>query len=102
MSRSNTTEAALEACIERFLTGGVSDSSDLANRVDGPVPDYGGKGYLRGRSTDYNTEFAIDEAKFWEFLEATQADELAKLHYKPDWKRQVLERLHRKLKKGRR
>ncbi len=25
---------------------------------------------------------------------------MAKLHYKPNWKRQILERLHRKLKKG--
>jgi type I restriction enzyme R subunit len=54
---------------------------------------------VRGTSSDYNAEFAIDEAKFWQFLETTQPDELAKLHYKPDWKRQILECLHRKLKK---
>jgi|GEM_PF-6224536 len=40
-------------------------------------------GYVRGKGSDYNAEFAIDEAKFWEFLGATQAAELAKLHYKP-------------------
>jgi type I restriction enzyme R subunit len=41
----------------------------------------------------------VDEVMLWQFLESTQAKELAKLHHKPDWKRQVLERLHRKLKK---
>lgn len=35
----------------------------------------------------------------WQFLEGTRAKELAKLHHQPDWKRQVLERLLRKLKK---
>jgi type I restriction enzyme, R subunit len=99
---TNTKESALEACIERHLTGGVS-----AMPVSGiPIGDdeeayqtSKGAGYQRGRSTDFNREFAIDEAKFWQFLEATQPGELAKLHDKPDWKRQVLERLHRKLKK---
>lgn len=62
-------------------------------------PYYGGKGYLRGNASDFNAEYAIDEAKFWLFLESTQPAELAKLHHKPDWKRQVIERLHRKLKK---
>ena len=37
--------------------------------------------YLRGKASDYNAEFALDEAKFWQFLEATQADELAKLRH---------------------
>ncbi len=98
MSPSNTTEAALEACIERHLTGGVTTVGPV-EAVEGPATDYGGKGYLRGKTADFNTEFAIDEAKFWQFLESTQADELTKLHYKADWKRQILERLHRKLKK---
>lgn len=110
---TDTTEKALEACIERHLTGGVS-------ALDGKVADAGGgnyegkpngdrggaaalppahAGYRRGLRGDFNREFAIDEAMFWEFLESTQAAELAKLQHKPDWKRQVLERLHRKLKK---
>lgn len=102
MKHSKTNEAALEACIERHLTG---DVSAMASPGDPPQDDVAvyqtskGAGFLRGKSIDFNTEFAIDEAKFWQFLESTQAAELAKLHYKPDWKRQVLERLHRKLKK---
>ncbi len=87
---TNTTEKALEACIERYLTGGVIDTPVKEGVMQEPTPDYGGKGYSRGRASDFNSEFAIDEAKFWQFLESTQAAELAKLHYKPDWKRQIL------------
>lgn len=103
MTPSKTNEAALEACIERHLTGGTSGAAIPGKAgVELPEPVYQsgrGAGYLRGRSSDFNAEFAIDEAKFWQFLEATQPAELAKLHHKADWKRQVLERLHRKLKK---
>ncbi len=99
---TDTTEAALEACIERFLTGGVSTPTSNDGKVqEAPATYQAGKGvgYLRGQSSDFNAEFALDEAKFWQFLEATQADELAKLTYKPDYQRQIRERLHRKLKK---
>jgi type I restriction enzyme, R subunit len=99
---SQTNESALEACIERHLTGGVSVMSSPGDPIsddDGLYQTSKGVGFLRGKSTDFKPEFAIDEAKFWQFLESTQAAELAKLHYKPDWKRQILERLHRKLKK---
>lgn len=94
MSVSKTNEASLEACIERHLTGGVSAMPIPGAALGDDVTPYQtskGAGYLRGKSTDFNTEFAIDEAKFWQFLEATQPAELAKLHYKADWKRQVLE-----------
>lgn len=97
---TNTKEAALEACIERHLTGGTGDAPDPGPAVVQTTPtEYASKGYARGKAADFNAEFAIDEAKFWQFLESTQGDELAKLLYKPDWKRQILERLHRKLKK---
>lgn len=82
---SQTTEAALEACIERHLTGGESVMPPPGGPMSDDVGVYQtskGAGYLRGKSTDFNTEFAIDEAKFWQFLEPTQATELAKLHYK--------------------
>ncbi|MDP0490938.1 MAG: DEAD/DEAH box helicase family protein [Verrucomicrobiota bacterium JB023] len=94
---SDTTEQALEACIENHLLG--TPVGPEAATMGEEVSYYGGKGYLRGEAKDFNAEFALDEAKFWQFLEATQADELAKLTYKPDYKRQVVERLHRKLKK---
>lgn len=95
---SKTNEQALEACIERHLTGGVTEVAPVGKMRE-RTPDYGGNRFRRGEASDFNAEFAIDDAKFWQFLEATQTKELAKLHYKPDWKRQILERLHRKLKK---
>lgn len=95
---SQTNEAALEACIERALTGGVSVPAK-DGVLQEPESDYGGNGWRRGKPSDFNAEFAVDEAMLWQFLESTQAKELEKLHHKPDWKRQVLERLHRKLKK---
>ena len=98
---TDTTEAALEACIEHFLTGGVSKpaSNEGMFHEDTTYQAGIGIGYLRGKPSDFNAEFALDESKFWQFLESTQTDELAKLHYKPDYRRQILERLHRKLKK---
>ena len=105
---TDTTEAALEACIERFLTGGVSTPSSNDRKVQSrgrgtaTYQASKGVGYLGVQPSDFNAEFALDEAKFWQFLEATQADELAKLTYKPDYRRQILERLHRKLASFRR
>ncbi len=83
---SQTTEAALEACIERALTGGVTVTAKEAVLQE-PTPDYGGNGWKRGKPGDFNAEFAVDEAMLWQFLESTQAKELAKLHHKPNWKR---------------
>jgi type I restriction enzyme, R subunit len=75
---SKTNEAALESHIEKAL---------LAD------------GYVSSNPNDFNTEFAVDEAKFWQFLEATQKAELDKLRDRPSWQRMVLERLDRKIKK---
>ncbi|MFM2168745.1 MAG: hypothetical protein RIS79_3116 [Verrucomicrobiota bacterium] len=93
---SQTTEVALEACIERALTGGMTVADAVRQE---PTQDHSGNGWKRGKPGDFNAEFAVDEAMLWQFLEDTQAKELEKLRHKLDWKRQVLERLHRKLKK---
>ena len=78
---TNTKESALEACIERHLTGGTTENVPSGYLAAGSevYQTSKGAGYLRGKSTDFNTEFAIDEAKFWQFLESTQAAELAKV-----------------------
>lgn len=78
LQKSQTNEAALEAHIEKSLWA---------------------DGYVRSDSKDYNTEFAVDAEKLWQFLEATQPEELDKLRSSHEWKRQVLERLNRKIKK---
>lgn len=103
MSPSNTSERALEESIEKFLSGAISDTGipKGLEAVAAAQSDYGSKGagYVRGRTQDFNAEYALDEEKLWEFLEKTQSEELGKLHYKPDWKKQIIERLHRKLRK---
>ena len=75
---SDTTEKALENLIERSLIAGGYESSD---------------------NKDYNPEFALDEKKFWQFLENSQKSELDKLADRNDYKRLIIERLNRKIKK---
>lgn len=75
---SQTNEAALETAIETHLTAG---------------------GYLVGAPADFNAKYALDETRFWHFLETTQADELTKLQRQSDWKLRILERLNRLVKK---
>ena len=75
---SQTNEAALETHIENALAK---------------------DGYCIGNPADFDREFAIDREIFWQFLEATQPKELAKLKDRPNWQRLLLERLNKKIKK---
>ena len=75
---SQTNEAALETHIENALAK---------------------DGYCIGNPADFDKEFAIDGTLFWQFLEATQPKELAKLKDRPNWQRLLLERLNKKIKK---
>ncbi|MEN6079627.1 type I restriction endonuclease subunit R [Chromobacterium piscinae] len=75
---SQTNEAALETHIENALAK---------------------DGYCIGNPADFDREFAIDGKLFWQFLEATQPWELAKLKDRPNWQRLLLERLNKKIKK---
>ena len=112
---SKTNEKALEATIEKSLTGicleelkeqnisarAINEKGDyrLRNNVGNNV----GNGYYIGLPEDFNTKFAIDEFRFWDFLQTTQKDELAKLQkqneWQSDWKLKILERLDRMIKK---
>ena len=101
--RSQTNEAALEAAIEKRLTGTCVEElreqgipGDVAERA---ALYRAGNGYYIGSPSDFNAQFAIDEHRFWHFLETTQAEELAKLQKQPDWKLKILERLDRMVKK---
>jgi type I restriction enzyme R subunit len=98
---TQTNEQALEACIEKALTGtcrerlrvdglGVSEANDRFR---------GGHLYWLGESGDFDREFAVDRRHFWRFLETTQADELSKITDRPQWKRLILERLNCKIQK---
>ena len=104
---SQTNEQALEASIERALTGisreelqaqaGTTDKIALEMAVQYRTET--GHGYQLGWSSDFDREFAIDKDKFWRFLESTQPQQLAKLQDRPNWQRLVLEMLNKRIKK---
>lgn len=103
MSKSLTNEQALEAAIEKKLTGTCLEdlrkekgSGNITERAQlYPTAN----GYYIGLPEDFNPKYAIDEARFWHFLETTQKDELAKLQKQSDWKLRIVERLDRMIKK---
>lgn len=98
---TKTNEQALEACIEKALTGTCREQLKLAvmTVAESNEGDPGGHRYWLGEPGDFDREFAVDRFQFWKFLETTQADELAKIQDRPDWRRLVLERLSRKIEK---
>jgi type I restriction enzyme R subunit len=101
---SKTNEQALEATIEKRLTGAcleeIKDQNIALNTVNERAELYrSGNGYYIGLPEDFNAKYAIDELRFWNFLENTQKDELAKLQKQSDWKLKILERLDRMIKK---
>lgn len=101
---SKTNEQALEAAIEKRLTGScleeLREQGISGMEAQERAPFYrSGNGYYLGFPQDFNAQWAIDECRFWDFLENTQAEELAKLQKQADWKRKILERLDRMIKK---
>jgi len=78
MIKSKTDEEALESSIE----------SSLINN-----------GFYKGEPSDFNKEYAIDEKRFWHFLESSQVDELDKLKRDPQYKLKIIQRLDRMIKK---
>lgn len=100
---SQTNEQALESTIEKRLTGTsleeLRSSGDHQTASERRELYRAGNGYYIGSPSDFNIKFAIDEVRFWHFLETTQAEELAKLQKQADWKLKILERLERMIKK---
>jgi type I restriction enzyme R subunit len=99
---TQTNEAALEATIEKKLTGSCleelkSDGMQSFNQTQALYRS--GKGYYIGHASDFNPKYAIDEVRFWHFLETTQKDELAKIQKQNDWQLKILDRLDRMIKK---
>lgn len=96
---SKTNEQALESAIEKHLTGTCQE--ELKQGVRYVAPDYENKRFSVGCAPDFNMQYAIDERYFWQFLQQTQASELAKLkkHNPIDWQRKLLERFDRLIKK---
>ena len=77
---SNTNEQALEELIEKSL-------------ID--------QGFYKGKNSDFNKEYAIDEKRFWDFLESTQKEELEKLKRDSNYKLKVIQRLDKIIDCGR-
>ena len=97
---SQTNEAALEASIEKKLTGSCLEELKQDGNIQERTELYrSGKGYYIGYASDFNAKYAIDEVRFWHFLETTQPEELAKIQKQNDWQLKILDRLDRMIKK---
>jgi type I restriction enzyme R subunit len=97
---SKTNEQALEAAIEKALTGSSREELSATGKVEEPTALYrAGNGYYMGNADDFNAKYALDETRFWHFLEETQKEELEKLQRSADWKLKILERYDRMVKK---
>jgi len=98
---SQTNEQALEALIEKSLTGHTVEELKAEGNTfqEAPTLYRSGNGYWMGHPDDFDAKFAIDKTRFWHFLEETQAEELSKLQKQSDWQLKILERLDRMIKK---
>lgn len=100
---SQTNERALEALIEKVLTGSSREERQAMGALrlgETPISSLGAPiAYEWGESSGFDKQLAIDTDKFWQFLQLTQHKELAKLHDRPNWSRLLLERIDKKLKK---
>lgn len=78
---SATNELALEAAIERALTGTNPQTSRSGEDVKQTPAEYdvANNGFEIGLPADFNIQYAIDEKLFWRFLEQTQAPQLERL-----------------------
>jgi type I restriction enzyme R subunit len=100
---SSTNELALEKAIELKLTGNTLETLRRLVTKDAPgervemIPR--GKGYYIGYNEDYNSKYAIDSHRLWDFLEDTQKEELDKLRKQSDWKIKILDRMDRMIRK---
>ncbi len=95
---SQTNEQALEAAIERALVGRSKEELPVGVAAEASVI-YGGSGFYMGSPDDFSVKYAIDELRFWHFLETTQPKELEKLKRSADWKLKIVERYNRMVKK---
>lgn len=95
---SQTNELALETAIEKALCGISTEDIKKGIVADSNAP-YNGNGYHIGNPNDFNAKYALDEVRFWDFLESTQKEELEKLKRQSDWKIKVLDRFDKLVKK---
>ncbi len=98
---SKTNEQALEQAIQKALTGSYIEEIDTQNDIvaEEKAQYVTGNGFFIGFPNNFNAKYAIDELRFWHFLENTQKTELEKIKRSSDWKLKILERFHRMVKK---
>ena len=74
---SQTNEQALEAAIQRALTGTNIESTAPEGVAETPA-DYvvANNGFKLGLPPDYSAQYAIDEKFFWKFINNTREEEL--------------------------
>lgn len=96
-----TNEQALEAAIEKILTGTCLEELKASEDPVQDAPGFysAGMGYYTGTSNAFNAKYALDEIRFWHFLKETQQKELEKLQSSADWKLKILARYDRMVKK---
>jgi len=98
--KSQTNEQALESSIEKALTGISQEELKEQGVVAETMPGFGtNEMFYVGFNSDFNKEYAIDEKRFWHFLETTQEEELNKLKRDPQYKLKIIQRLDRMIKK---
>lgn len=99
--QSKTNEQALEAAIEKALTGTCLEEIKQSNITAHDFDDIyrSGNGFYIGEANDFDAKYALDLRRFWHFLETTQHEELEKLQRSSDWKLRILERYDRMVKK---
>ena len=78
-----TNEQALEAAIEKALTGSCLE--ERSRVAEGQAVTFSrSHGYRFGLAGDFNAHYALDRRLFWQFLEQTQIAELEKLRKRGD------------------
>jgi type I restriction enzyme R subunit len=94
---SLTNERALEMAIEKALTGTCLENIK-AGLTDISLPHHD---FVSGSPSNFDMLYALDTQYFWQFIEQTQADELAKIQkFNPhDWQRKIYERFDRMIRK---
>lgn len=97
---SKTNEQALEASIEKYLTGNCLEEQATIRDGVKELPFDPNHGYQLGRVQDFNARYAVDTRCLWRFLHDSQGDELERLKQRyDDWDLRILERFDRLAKK---
>jgi len=97
--RSGTTEKDLEIHIEKSLTGTHLEELKEQGVTEAFLDPSNENNFYLGFPNDFNKTYALDEKRFWHFLESTQEEELEKLKRDSNYKLKVIQRLDKMIKK---